>query len=389
MTRPGMPERDCEAGADLVGIRRHLHAIPELAFAEHETSAYVARWLDRHGIGFERIAGTGMVATLRNGTSTRSVGLRADMDALPITERTGLPWASRHAGRMHACGHDGHTAMLLGAAHRLATARRFDGTVHLIFQPAEEDISGARRMVAEGLFERFPCDTVFALHNLPGYGAGEVCIGDGPVMAASDVAQVHLTGRGGHGAAPHTTADPVVAGAAIVTALQTIVARSLDPADIGVVTVGEFHAGDANGVIPETARLSVMTRSCSPNVRERLERRLRTIVEHQAAAHGVGAEIDWQYWYPATVNTPAETAHARESARAIVGSRRVHALGRPLAFSEDFSYLLERCPGCYLFLGAGDIAPLHSPHYDFNDRILETGADLLAGIAEGWLARAG
>jgi len=381
-----MTKRSDDWAESLTAIRRHLHTMPELAFEEHETSAYVAERLESWGIEVSRIAGTGIVGTIRGGSGRKSVGLRADMDGLPIDEQTNVAHASRNEGRMHACGHDGHTTMLLGAAKRLADSRDFDGTVHLLFQPAEEDISGARRMVEEGVFERFPCDAVFGMHNMPGAPEGMLFFKDGPFLAASDSVEVTLTGTGGHGASPHTAIDPVVAGASIVMALQTAVSRSLDPAEVGVVTVGAFNAGGTSSVIPETARLGITVRALSDDARDLLEERVTAIVRQQAASFGVDAAIDYRRGYPATVNSPAETAFAKAVAGELLGEQATRQLERAYGFSEDFAYFLKERPGSYFILGAGDGPPLHSPAYDFNDRILTTGAALWVRLAKRFLA---
>jgi hippurate hydrolase len=323
------------------------------------------------------------------------------MDALPITEATGLPWESRRPGIMHACGHDGHTAILLAAARRLAETARFDGTVHLIFQPAEEGGGGARRMMDQGLFERFPCDAVFALHNMPGIRAGQFVFRDGPAMASSDYATIRLTGVGGHGAMPHRAADPIVAAASIVMALQTVVSRNVDPLHTAVVTVGALHAGQANNVIPAEAVLELTARALDPAVRRLLEARIRALVESQAASFGVQAEIDWRPGYPVLVNEPTWTERARQVARQTFGPGRVTAHGQALTGSEDFAFMLEEVPGSYLLVGNGDgsggsgnaaAAPgacmVHNPGYDFNDAILGDAARFWVALVEDVLASA-
>ncbi len=308
---------------ELVAIRHDLHAHPELGLEEKRTSAFIARHLE--SLGYEVTTGlaqTGVVGTLRNGTGTRSIGIRADIDALPILEETGLDYASRTSGLMHACGHDGHTTMLLGAARALAERRNFDGTIHLIFQPAEENFGGAKIMMDEGLFEKFPCDAVFALHNEPGLPFGQFALREGPIMAAVDEARITVHGRGGHGAEPQETADPIVCGASIVMALQSIVSRNIHPMDPSVVTVGAFHAGSASNIIPERAEIVVGIRSFDPTVRDELERRIRMIAEAQATSFGMRATVDYQRSYDATINHKAETDFVRDLAVRFAGPTR-------------------------------------------------------------------
>ncbi len=388
-----LPANDRVATYDpaLRAIRHDLHRHPELAFEETRTSEIVARELARFGYQVSRnLAGTGVVGTLQQGSGRRSIGLRADMDALPITETTGLAYQSQVAGKMHACGHDGHTTILLGAARYLAETRNFDGTVHLIFQPAEENIGGAQRMIEEGLFKRFPCDAVFAFHNWPGLPVGQFAVRQGTIMAAVDMATAVISGPGGHGAIPHRTVDPVVAGAAVVTALQTIVARNVDPTEAAVVTVGAFNAGTACNIIPESATLELGMRSCSAAVRRQLSERVPAIIKGVAEAHGCAASVDYQLGYPATVNTPEETAFTRAVAAEIGGPHPIIDLAAPTMISEDFAYMLEAVPGCYFMLGNGTGAHgrmLHSPDYDFNDALLVTGAALWGQMVERFLPR--
>jgi hippurate hydrolase len=313
------------------------------------------------------------------------------MDALPIQEATGLAYQSRTAGRMHACGHDGHTAVLLGAARYLAETRNFDGTVHLIFQPAEENIGGAKRMIDEGLFERFPSDAVFAFHNMPGFPTGQFAVRAGTIMAAVDMARAVISGPGGHGAIPHETVDPIVAGAAVVSALQTIVARNVDPAEAAVVTVGAFNAGTACNIIPEKAVLEISVRSCSDKVRRKLAERVPQIIKGVAEAHGCAASVDYEIGYPATVNQAAETALARSVAAELKGSHPIVDLEASTMISEDFAYMLEAVPGCYFMLGNGDAESqpmLHSPDYDFNDELLVPAAAMFGRLTERFLAKA-
>ncbi|MCP8896264.1 amidohydrolase [Shinella daejeonensis] len=373
----------------MVAIRRDLHAHPELGLEEVRTSDLVARQLESYGYKVTRgLAKTGVVATLSNGSGRRSIGIRADMDALPIQEETGLDYASRIPGKMHACGHDGHTAMLLGAAKAIAERRNFDGTVHLIFQPAEENVGGARMMVEEGLFEKFPCDAVFALHNEPGLPFGQFALREGPIMAAVDEARITVNGRGGHGAEPQETADPVVAGASIVMALQTVVSRNIHPLDPTVVTVGAFHAGSASNIIPERAEITVGIRSFDPAVRDELERRIRLIAERQADSYGMTATVAYERSYDATINHKAETDLLRDLAIRFAGADKVVDLARPFMGSEDFAYMLKERPGSYFFLGGRtgeNDRPLHHPGYNFNDDLLPVGAAFWTELTEHYL----
>nr|WP_234617688.1 MULTISPECIES: M20 aminoacylase family protein [Rhizobium/Agrobacterium group] len=374
---------------DVVEIRRYLHQHPELGLSEFHTSDYVAGKLEAMGYEVTRgLARTGIVATLRNGTSQRSLGLRADFDALPITEETGLDYASLTPGLMHACGHDGHTAMLLGAASILAERRNFDGVVHLIFQPAEENFGGARLMIEDGLFERFPCDAVFGLHNDPGIAFGHFAFREGPIMASVDECKITVVGRGGHGAEPQSTSDPIVAGASIIMALQTIASRNIHPLDPVVVTVGAFHAGAASNVIPERADMVLTIRSFDDHVRDELENRVRAIAEGQAASYGMTVEIDYERGYPATVNHKAETDYVRDLARRFAGEGKVFDMPRPTMGGEDFAYMLQEKPGTYFFLGTKrteNDPPLHHPRYDFNDDIIPTGTAFWVELVESRL----
>ena len=386
-----------DAAHDFVEIRRDIHRHPELGFAEHRTAALVAERLASWGYEVTTgLGGTGVVGTLRRGTGQKRLGIRADMDALPIDETSGVAWASAHAGVMHACGHDGHTAMLLAAAQHLAQHGRFDGTLHLIFQPAEEGGGGALRMMADGLFERFPCDAVFAMHNMPGIAQGRLVLRDGPAMASSDYATITLEGTGGHGAMPHKAADPVVAAASVVLALQTIVSRNVDPQQPAVVTVGALHAGKANNVIPARATLELSVRALDRAVRTLLERRIKALVAAQAESFGVQATIDWRPGYSVLVNTKAETDFARQVALELLGPERVTLQGPALTGSEDFAFMLERVPGSYLLIGNGDgsdgppsgACMVHNPGYDFNDDNIAIGSAYWVLLAERFLTRA-
>ena len=383
--------------AEMVQVRRHLHAHPELAYQEIETSDLVASRLAEWGYDVHRgLAGTGVVGTLNLGSGTRRLGIRADMDALPIHETTGLPYASQHAGRMHACGHDGHTAILLASARVLAQERGFDGTLHLIFQPAVEGLGGARRMVEEGLFERFPCDAVFALHNMPGFPAGRFGFREGQFTASSDSVTINVVGRGGHGSTPHLAADPVVAAAHIVIALQTVVSRNVDPRDTAVVSVGAIHGGDAPNVIPGTVTLRLTVRAHRPETRAMLRERITELVQAQAATLGVRAEVDYHWRYPAVINDVECTRLAREVAREWLGEQGIVQDLQPVTGSEDFSFMLERCPGSYLIIGNGEGdthgtggCQVHNPGYDFNDAILPIAASYWVRLARRFLAPQG
>ena len=375
-------------------LRRDIHQHPEIGFKEFRTSDLVAERLQRWGYEVTRgLGGTGVVGQLKRGMGTRKLGLRADMDALPIVETTGLPYASRHAGLMHACGHDGHTAMLLAAAEHLATSATFDGTLNLIFQPAEESLGGARKMMEDGLFDRFPCDAIFAMHNMPGFRQGQLLLREGAAMASSENILVHIEGKGGHGAMPHLSADPVVAGASIVMALQTIVSRNVPPLQMAVITVGAFQSGVANNVIPQQATLKLSVRALDRGVRELLRTRIVEVVELQAQSYGVTARVEFLPGYPVLVNTAAETALAREVAIALVGADNVVLQTEPLTGSEDFAYMLEEVPGSYLFIGNGDAANgghgacmVHNPNYDFEDRNIPVGAAFWVALTERFLA---
>ncbi|WP_236215409.1 M20 aminoacylase family protein [Metapseudomonas otitidis] len=370
---------------ELRALRHDIHAHPELGFEEHRTAELVARLLRDWGYEVHTgIGRTGVVGVLRRGRGTARLGLRADMDALPIHEAGAAAHISRHPGCMHACGHDGHTVMLLGAARYLAQAGRFDGTLNLIFQPAEEGQGGALAMLEDGLLERFPCDALFGMHNMPGLPAGQLAFRAGPVMASQDLLEVTLEGVGGHGSMPHLCVDPLVAGADIVMALQTVVARHIDAQQAAVVSIGAFQAGEAANVIPQTARLRLSLRALDPAVRERQLQRVMAIIRGHAASHGCQVQIEHRPAYPVTVNHPAETAFARRVALDLAGADAVQD-APTLMGSEDFGWMLQRCPGSYLMIGNGDGPMVHNPAYDFNDAILPRGAAYWAALAESWL----
>lgn len=366
---------------EFIQLRRDIHRHPELAFEEHRTSELVAAKLEAWGYQVHRgLGGTGVVGTLKRGTSKRSLGLRADMDALPIQEASGAEWSSTKPGLMHACGHDGHTAMLLAAAHELALNADFDGMLHLIFQPAEEGGGGALRMMNDGLFDLFPCDAIFAMHNMPGVPVGQFVFRSGSAMASSDYVTIRVHGTGGHGGMPHRATDTLVAAASIVMALQTVVSRNVDPLHTAVVTVGSIHAGKANNVIPALATLELSVRALDPGVRKLLEQRIKAIATSQAESFGVSAEVDWKEGYCVLVNTENETNFARQVAMDLVGADRVVLNGPPLTGSEDFAFMLEKVPGSYLLIGNGDgdsagACMVHNPGYDFNDDNIATGSD--------------
>lgn len=375
--------------SEVVATRHFLHQHPELGLSEFTTSDYIAAKLEEFGYAVTRGLGkTGIVATLKNGSSDRSVGIRADIDALPIEEETGADYASLNKGVMHACGHDGHTAMLLGAAKILAQRKNFDGTLNLIFQPAEENFGGARLMMEDGLFDRFPCDAVFGLHNDPGLPFGKIFVKEGPIMAAVDECRIVVNGRGGHGAEPQDAADPIVAGASIIMALQTVVSRNIHPLDPAVVTVGAFNAGIASNVIPERAEMVITIRSFDPAVRDKLEERIRGVAVGQAASYGMTATIEYTRGYDATVNHKAETDFVRDLAKKVVGPENLAEIERPMMGAEDFGYFLAEKPGTYFFLGTArtqNDPPLHHPKFDFNDDALPIGTNFWVELAEAYL----
>jgi hippurate hydrolase len=375
----------------LIAIRHDLHENPELCFEEHRTSALIAHELGRLGFKVTTgLAGTGIVGTLQAGPGNRVVGLRADMDALPIAETTGLAYASRTPGKMHACGHDGHTTMALGVARYLAETKAFNGTVHMIFQPAEEDISGARRMIDEGLFTRFPMDMIFALHNIPGSDVGQVQVRCGAITAAVDILNVTITGVAGHGAIPHLATDPIVAASAIVMAVQTAISRNNDAADPAVLTVGSVHGGQLATAIPETVELKCGLRTTSMASREILLKRFNDIVYGQALSFGCTAKIDYGdcIVYPVGINDADAANVVRDVALAQGQRPDVVDLKSPFMFSEDFAFMLQEAKGCYFGIGNGNTKNLHDSGYDFNDALLQHGTETLTRIVVKALDRA-
>ncbi len=372
--------------ADMTAWRHDLHQHPELALQEHRTSAEIQKRLHEFGVDEVHVmAGTGVVGVIRGRAGAGAIGLRADIDALPILEATGVPYASQTPGVMHACGHDGHTAMLLGAARYLAETRRFAGTVYVIFQPAEENHGGGKIMVDEGLFERFPMRQVYGLHNWPTFPEGEFQWRNGPVMAAVANITIDIAGRGAHGAQPHQGIDPVVVSAAIVQALQTIVARNVDPMEQGVVTIGSIQGGFTYNVIPDTVQMLGTARWFSPVVGDQLEAGVTRLATRIADGFGAQATVRFERTYPATVNDPIATALARHAAISVQGEARVAEMTHPSMGAEDFSFMLNRTQGAYLMLGAGrgpDTVGVHHPRYDFNDAILPVGASWWATLAE-------
>ena len=372
--------------AEMQAWRHHLHAHPETAFEEEATSAFVAEKLRAFGLEvYTGLAKTGVVGVLRAGRAQAAIGLRADLDALPIDERSGVAHASQNPGRMHACGHDGPTTMLLGAAKALAARRNFDGTLHFIFQPAEENEGGGRVMVEEGLFDRFPMRAVYGMHNWPRLPAGTFAMRAGPLMGAYDIFEIVATGKGAHAAMAYQGKDPMLFAAHAIHALQTIVSRNLHPQDAGVVSVTQVHAGDTWNVIPETIVLRGTVRTFEPGVQNLIERRMRTLVDGIAAMFEMRASLRYERRYPATVNSEDETARARDAAAAVVGIDNVDTNPTPEMGSEDFAFMLQQKPGCYVWLGAGrgpDTPNIHNPHYDFNDAVLPIGASYWVTLAE-------
>jgi amidohydrolase len=392
-------DRVVQFRAEIQQIRRDLHAHPELRFEEERTADIVAQKLAAWGIAVTRgLGGTGVVGTLTNGTSPRAVGLRADMDALPMTEINRFAHRSQREGKMHACGHDGHTAMLLAAAKYLAETRPFDGTVHLIFQPGEEGGAGAQRMIDDGLFDRFPCDAVFGMHNWPNLKVGEFGLAAGPMLASSNEFEITIRGRGAHAAMPHLGVDPVLVAVQIVNGLQAIITRVKKPIDSAVLSVTMIQAGEATNVIPETARVAGTVRTFSDSVTTAIEEQMKRIATMTAAAHGAEAEVEFRWNYPPTVNHANEAEFAARVMDDIVGPANVVRGIEPTMGSEDFAFMLKACPGAYVFIGNGDgghrsaghgLGPctLHNPSYDFNDELIPLGATYWVRLVEKFLAR--
>ncbi len=386
--------RIAEFADDMTAWRRDLHAHPELAFEEHRTSDVVAQKLAEWGIEVTRgIAGTGLVGTLRNGTSSRAIGIRADMDALPMQETNGFEHKSQTANRMHACGHDGHTTMLLGAARYLAETRNFDGTVHFIFQPAEEHGGGGEVMVKQGLFDRFPCDMVFGAHNDPTIPLGQMTAVAGPVCANTDDFWIRIHGRGGHAARPAMAIDPVIIGAQIVLALQTLVARRIGALDSAVLSICQFHAGTVSNVIPEDAVLNGTVRTLTAEVRETMERLMGEVVTNTARANGAEATLTYERGYPSVINADSATERAALAATKLLGPAKVIRERPPGMGGEDFAYMAQVVPGCFVRIGQADGArgsqPVHTGSYDFNDDILPIGASYWSTLVEQELPRTG
>jgi len=373
--------------------RRHIHQNPETAFEEVGTARFVAERLRAFGVDavHEGIAKTGVVGVIKAGTSDRAIGLRADLDALDMQEGTGVAWASKTPGKHHACGHDGHTTMLLGAARHLAATRDFDGTVYVIFQPAEENEGGGRVMVEEGLFDRFPMASVFGMHNFPGMEAGTFAIRPGPMMASYDIFEITLTGRGSHGAMPHHGIDPITTGSELVQKLQTIVSRNVDPLEPAVLSVTKFHSGTAWNIIPNEAVIGGTVRAFSEAVQTQVEQRIRELCAGTALSHGATISVRYERRYPPTVNTSAEAELCASVAASLVGADRVKRELKPQMGSEDFAWMLQARPGAYMWLGNGTGSVggcmVHNPGYDFNDAVLPIGAAYWVRLAETALGR--
>ncbi len=372
--------------------RHTLHANPETAYEERETSAFVAGLLEQWGIEVHRgLAVTGVVGTLRSGSSPRSIGLRADMDALDLEENNTFAHRSRNPGKMHACGHDGHCAMLLGAAYHLAKTGNFDGTIHFVFQPAEENEAGARRMVQEGLFDGFPMDAIYGMHNFPIIAEGDIVVRPGPMMASADFFEIVVKGRGAHGAWPHTGIDAIAIASEMVLAFNHIAARTIDPLQSTVISVTKFNAGHTTNVIPEIVTIAGTTRTFSLEVRDAVEARMQRVCEGIAAAHGAEVSFKYDRRYPPTLNHPEETEIAAAVAERVVGKARVLRNEPPVMGAEDFAWMLLEKPGTYVWIGNGPEhqggCMLHNPGYDFNDRILPIGATYWVELAESVLSK--
>jgi len=382
----------------MIAVRRDIHAHPELRFEEHRTSNIVVDRLMGWGVETHRgLAGTGVVGTIRGNRPGRSIGLRADMDALPLQEANNFLHRSQHEGKMHACGHDGHVAMLLGAAEVLARDRNFAGQIHLIFQPGEEGGEGAQVMIDQGLFEQFPCDAIFALHNWPGIPSGTFAVTPGPIMASCNEFHITIKGRGAHAALPHNGNDPLYCATQVVNGLQSVITRDKRPMEAAVLSVTQFHAGETNNIIPETAWISGTVRTFSKEVLNQIEVRMQVIAENVCRAYGCEAVFEFKRQSPPTINNPVQTNFAVRIMEALVGKDKVNAEVEPTMGAEDFSYMLERVPGCYAFIGNGDgehresghgLGPctLHNACYDFNDEILPLGATYFVNLARLYLS---
>ena len=383
--------------AAITAIRRDIHAHPELCFQENRTADVIAKALTDWGIPIHRGLGkTGVVGIVKNGTSSRAVGLRADIDALPMTEHNTFAHASKHQGKMHACGHDGHTAMLLAAAKHLSKHRNFDGTVYLVFQPAEEGGGGAREMIKDGIFEKFPMEAIFGAHNWPGMPVGTVGLNPGAVMASSNEFRVVIRGKGSHAALPYMGIDPIPVACQMVMAWQTIITRNRKPIDPGVISATMIHAGEATNVVPDSAEIRGTVRTFSVETLDMIERRMREVAEHTSAAFGATCEFEFTRNYPPTINHAAETEFVRRSLTSVVGASQIVPF-EPTMGAEDFSFFLQAKPGCYFMFGNGDgehrlgghgMGPcmLHNPSYDFNDELIPVGASCWVKLAEDWLA---
>jgi amidohydrolase len=396
---PGvLPELQSQVDA-MAALRRDIHAHPELCFEEVRTSDLIARTLQNWGIEVHRGLGkTGVVGVIQGRPGKRALGLRADIDALPMTEHNTFAHASRHPGRMHACGHDGHTAMLLSASQHLAASRDFDGTVYVIFQPAEEGGGGAREMIKDGLFERFPMDAIFGMHNWPGMAVGQFAIKNGPCFASSNEFHITIRGKGCHGAMPHLGIDPVPIACQLVQAFQTILTRNVRPIETGVISVTMIEAGEATNVIPESVTMQGTVRTFTPDTLDLIENRMRELSLHVCAAFGAEADFEFSRNYPPTINHPQETAFVRGVMAEVAGTDQVQEF-EPTMGAEDFSFFLQAKPGAYFVIGNGDGAhregghglgpcTLHNPSYDFNDQLIPLGASLWVKLAQRWLAQA-
>ncbi len=360
--------------AQLTQWRHELHQIPEIAFNEHQTANYVEQKLKSFGLNIHpRMAGTAVIASISAGDANKTIALRADLDALPIEEKTQLSYHSKNKGMMHACGHDGHTAMLLGAAQYLSEQQNFNGTVYFVFQPAEENEGGGRKLVEEGFFKKYPIDAIYGMHNWPSLALGQFAIRSGPVMAAYDVFEITIAGKGGHAAAPQHSIDPIVIAAQLVSAIQTISSRQQNPQEAVVISVTRIHAGDSYNVIPETAHLSGTVRTLNPLVQDNIIKQLTQMSHSICAAYGATVTIDYQKRYPSTINSEQETQQAMLAAMDLVGSDNIIANCPPSMGSEDFSFLLNETKGCYISIGNGESASLHNPYYEFNDKVLVLG----------------